>query len=192
MRPTFSIIAFTVLSGTGYGLWFLLGLALATDWLCAAHVDAESGHAYMVCIRAHLIDYALVIGFLLVSAGLVSSLGHLGKPQRAWRALSQWRSSWLSREGMLAIATYIPATALIFVAVKWQLVDSMEDATAVSRMLDWQRPLGILLCIGALFTVYCTAHIYSSLKPIRAWHHLAVVPLYLLLALYGGALCWWV
>ena len=191
MRPTFSIIAFTVLSGTGYGLWFLVGLALATDWLCAVHVDAELGNAYMVCIRAHLIDYALIVGFILVSAGLVSSLGHLGQPQRAWRALSQWRSSWLSREGVLAIATYMPAAALIFVAVDLLLVDSIEDATAASRMLDWQRPLGVLLSVGAALTVYCTAHIYSSLKPVRAWQHPAVVPLYLLFALYGGALCWW-
>ena len=40
---------------------------------------------------------------LLVSAGLLSSVGHLGKPLRAWRAFSQWRSSWLSREGVAAL-----------------------------------------------------------------------------------------
>jgi DMSO reductase anchor subunit len=33
---------------------------------------------------------ALAVG--LVSVGLLSSTLHLGHPERAWRALSQWRS----------------------------------------------------------------------------------------------------
>jgi DMSO reductase anchor subunit len=46
---------------------------------------------------------------LLVTLGLLSSTFHLGHPERAWRAFSQWRSSWLSREGVAAVATYLPA-----------------------------------------------------------------------------------
>ena len=40
-------------------------------------------------------------------AGLVGLSS--GRPERAWRAFSQWRSSWLSREGVLSVATAIPA-----------------------------------------------------------------------------------
>ena len=46
---------------------------------------------------------------MLITAGLLSSTVHLGRPERAWRAFSQWRTSWLSREGVAALATYIPA-----------------------------------------------------------------------------------
>jgi hypothetical protein len=52
----------------------------------------------------------------LVSLGLLSSTFHLGHPERAWRAFSQWRSSWLSREGVAAVATYLPA-GLLFLAL---------------------------------------------------------------------------
>ena len=93
MRPTFSIIFFTVISGAGYGLWMLVGLAFALAWpgclldaeICP--VDAQSS----VCGMPSTLAVAWATGFLLVSAGLLSSLAHLGQPQRAWRALSQWR-----------------------------------------------------------------------------------------------------
>jgi hypothetical protein len=60
---------------------------------------------------------SLVIGGVLVTLGLLSSTFHLGHPERAWRAFSQWRSSWLSREGVAAVATYVPAAALFLAIV---------------------------------------------------------------------------
>src|SRR3546814_9931283 len=47
-----------------------------------------------------------------ITAGLRSCTVHLGHPERAWRAFSQWRSSWLSREGVAAVIAYAPALAL--------------------------------------------------------------------------------
>ena len=85
MHPAWSIIFFTSASGLGLGLagWIVLGFLDLTD----------------------LVHLFLVSGFTfgLIGAGLVSSTLHLGHPERAWRALSQWRSSWLSREGVLAV-----------------------------------------------------------------------------------------
>src|SRR4249919_3531419 len=101
MHPTFSIVAFTTASGAGFGLLFLLGLAAPLGLLPA---DRWFGFA------------ALAIAFALAAGGLVASVFHLGRPERAWRAFSQWRSSWLSREGVLAVATFIPAA--IF-AIGW-------------------------------------------------------------------------
>ena len=57
----------------------------------------------------------VVIALGLITVGLLSSTFHLGHPERAWRAFSQWRSSWLSREGVAAVITYVPA--VIFGAV---------------------------------------------------------------------------
>lgn len=164
MRPTFSIICFTVLSGIGYGAWFLIGLGVAVGPLCSAPgarcaipFDSFAGWP---------------VAFACVSVGLLCSLGHLGKPARAWRALSQWRSSWLSREGVFALVTFVPALALIV----------LSHANGLARLS------GALLALGSLATVYCTANIYASLKPVRAWRDRHVMPAYLLLGLYGGSL----
>jgi DMSO reductase anchor subunit len=181
MRPTFSILFFTVLSGAGYGLWFLLGLAAAFG---EPGCDAATAAAACATRTGGYVG-ALAAGFVLVSAGLLCSLGHLGKPLRAWRALSQWRSSWLSREGVAALLTYLPALGLALPLLA-RATGSAAFASAAAL-----RIAGALLALGALLTVVCTANIYASLKPIRAWRDRRVVPGYLLLALYSGTLLAW-
>ena len=191
MRPTFSIIAFTLLSGTGYGLWFLLGLGLAIEWpVCVPMQSVIAPDVPLrFCEYPPLIGYALLAGFLMVTAGLLSSLGHLGQPRRAWRAFSQWRSSWLSREGVASIVTYVPAALLILIGLV--LLFRPMDETLGELAPAAARGLGATLALMSALTVYCTANIYSSLKPIRAWHNRYVVAIYLLLGLYGGAICLW-
>jgi DMSO reductase anchor subunit len=161
MRPTFSIIFFTVISGCGFGLLFLVGL------VCCANG--------MTMSRASMLA-ALGIGTSFAVAGLLSSLLHLGQPQRAWRALSQWRSSWLSREGVASILTFAPAFVLFWIIWK-------RDASGGARSV------GAALALMSFVTVVCTAGIYTSLKTIRAWHNGYVLPGYLLFgALSAG--CW--
>lgn len=159
MHPAFSVLFFTTLSGMGYGLWFFLGCQTLLS-------SSQSAQKPLV---------ALTLGFILVSVGLLSSTLHLGKPLRAWRAFSQWRSSWLSREGVLAIACFIPA--LIWIA---------------QLLLNWNfipySALAVLFIVLSIATVVCTAMIYSSLKPIPAWQHAYVVPSYLLFSLLTGGL----
>jgi sulfite dehydrogenase (quinone) subunit SoeC len=117
---------------------------------------------------------ALALG--LISLGLLASTLHLGHPERAWRAVSQWRSSWLSREGVMALLTYLPA--LIF-AAGWVL---LRTTGGVFRLF------ALLAAAGAAVTVWCTGMIYASLKPIRQWHHPLVAPIYLAFALMTGSL----
>lgn len=182
MRPTFSIIAFTVLSGIGYGAWFLLGLGLAIGPVSFTpgnplHYGGNTLHARWLFVD----PLAFVVAFALVIGGLLCSLGHLGQPQRAWRALSQWRSSWLSREGVLALATFVPALGVAVALLMPQTARYLFD----TQTRSW---LGIALALGAVATVYCTSKIYASLKTVRAWHDTLVTPAYLLLSLHGGAL----
>jgi len=158
MHPAFSVIFFTTMSGAGYGLWFWLGVM---PWF-----------GQSVPRTTALI--ALALGFVLTSLGLLSSTLHLGKPQRAWRAFSQWRSSWLSREGVLALFCLLPAGW--FAIATWQGLDA--------------RIAGTLLAALSLATVACTAMIYVSLKPIPAWRHAVVLPVYLLFALLTGGLAY--
>jgi DMSO reductase anchor subunit len=80
MHPAFSVIFFTTASGAGYGLLALLGI-LAPLGL----VPADAGFGAL----------ALGLALVLITAGLLASSLHLGHPERAWRAFSQWRSSWL-------------------------------------------------------------------------------------------------
>lgn len=161
MHPAFSVIFFTTASGLGYGLWFWLSLSL---------LASPGSHSAQV---THLAG--LAAGFVLVSLGLLSSTLHLGKPLRAWRAFSQWRTSWLSREGVLALASYVPLLA-------WaaMLVAGHALAKPLAPAL-----LG-LLALLSLATVACTAMIYASLKPIPAWCHRLVLPAYLGFALLTG------
>jgi DMSO reductase anchor subunit len=192
MRPTFSIIVFTVLSGAGYGLWFLLGLGVVIGWPnCGAAAASGDSTVGAMCVYAPVIDYALLVGFVLVSVGLLSSVAHLGQPLRAWRALSQWRSSWLSREGVVALLTYVPAIAIaVSLLLPWWRNDGLSGPLESWFHLAL-RPLGALLALGALLTVFCTANIYASLKPVRAWRNRFVVPGYFLLGVYSGALILW-
>ncbi len=162
MKPGLSVIFFTTVSGAGYGMLFWLGILDAFGRMPGARWFGVIG---------------VIVAMALASAGLVASTAHLGRPERAWRAISQWRSSWLSREGIAALVAYAPAVAL---AVSWAVLGA--DAP-----LTWA--FGLLAALAAFATVVCTAMIYRSLKPVRQWHNGFVLPNYLLLAAFSGAAC---
>jgi DMSO reductase anchor subunit len=160
MHPAFSVIFFTVASGAGYGLFALLGLGNALGLVPA---DRFFG----LC--------SLGLAATLITAGLFSSTAHLGHPERAWRALGQWRSSWLSREGVAALAAYVP---LAVFGIFWAIFGIVDGFVAIA---------GLLGTVLACATVFATAMIYQSLKPIHQWHNRLVVPGYLAMAVASGA-----
>jgi DMSO reductase anchor subunit len=161
MHPAYSVILFTTASGAGYGL--LIWLALA-----AVFSGAPSSWSFGLV--------GLGLALVLITGGLLSSTAHLGHPERAWRAFSQWRSSWLSREGVLAVATYLPAGLL---AIAWIFFEQTGGVAVL---------FALLTVVLATATICCTAMIYASLRTIRAWAQPLTVPNYLLLALASGAL----
>ncbi|WP_372618822.1 dimethyl sulfoxide reductase anchor subunit family protein [Falsiroseomonas sp.] len=158
MNPAPSIVFFTTASGAGYGLLFWLGVLRAFGLVPPAPA---------------LGILALLIALALITAGLLSSLKHLGRPERAWRALSQWRSSWLSREGVAAIATYVPAGLFLLALV--------AESPALATLT------GLLAAAGAVVTTWATGMIYASLRPVRQWHHPMVPWGYLLFGAFCGA-----
>ncbi len=165
MNPAFSVLFFTVLSGAGLGALALIALF---DIGAAAGVVA-------VLMPPRLIALAATIAWLLVAAGLCSSALHLANPKNAWRAWSQWRTSWLSREAVVSLA-FMPAAA-IYVACWWW------DAPPAAR-----AALAVVVLLLAWTTLFCTAMIYASLKPIRQWHTRRVPLNFLLLGHASGAL----
>lgn len=161
MRPALSVIFFTTASGAGFALIILLGLAVPLGLL-----PATPGFGLV----------ALATAIILAAGGLVSSTFHLGRPERAWRAFSQWRSSWLSREGILSVLTFLPS--MIF-GIGWVVFGRTGGLVALC---------GILAAALAAATIYCTGMIYASLKPIHQWHNAWVVPNYFALGLMSGLL----
>ena len=154
MHPAPSVIVFTSLSGLGFGLLVFLGLGLppVTGW---------------VAFFLYLIAYALAVG------GLLASTFHLGHPERALKAFTQWRTSWLSREAWLSVAALLVMGVYAFAAV---FLD-----TALT-LVGWT---GAAL---SLVTVYSTSMIYAQLRTVPRWHQ-PLTPLHLLsLSIAGGAL----
>ena len=160
MHPAYSVILFTTASGAGYGLLFWMSLA--------ATFGALPGGRALGLV-------ALAFALALITIGLLSSTLHLGRPERAIGAFSQWRSSWLSREGVAAVATYVPAGLLW---LSWLFYFHGDIFHLVAA----------LAAIGAVVTVYCTGMIYGSLRTIRQWHKPLVPVFYLAAAASTGAL----
>lgn len=151
MNPALSVIFFTVFSGAGLGLLLVGAVAAAAGRISSPKM-------------------VLLVAVILTVAGLLSSTLHLGQPMRAWRAFSQWRTSWLSREGVAAVATLMLAT------------------------LTWWFPhaeaLWLLLGLTAAITLRCTAGIYTSLKTVPEWHNRWVLPVFSSLSVSAGSLVW--
>jgi DMSO reductase anchor subunit len=153
MHPAPSLIVFTVLSGLGFGLLFWLGLGLRNPTGFAA-----------------LVFYGL--GYGLAGIGLIAAAFHLGHPERALKAFSQWRSSWLSREAVLSLAALVV----------------MAPHAASAAFTDRPLPvLGWLAALLALATLVATAMIYAQIRAVPRWHHWTTPSVFVLAALAGGA-----
>lgn len=160
MHPAYSVIVFTTASGAGYGLLILASILSLTGYI-------EPTRWLGTTIFG--------LGLALVTTGLLSSTLHLGRPERAWRAFSQWRTSWLSREGVLAVFTFLPILAFAF---GWIIHGTVAMPWAMA---------GIVAIVGAVATVWCTGMIYASLKTVRRWHNPMVTPIYVVLSAMTGS-----
>lgn len=153
MHPAPSVILFTVLSGLGFGFLACLNLGLIQPQGLGGFV-------------------AFAIGYAFAVSGLVASTFHLGHPERALRAFTQWRTSWLSREGWAAVLALL-ATAPV-------ALGAMAGA----------RPglLGLIAALLCLATIGCTSMIYAQLKTVPRWNSWITPALFFGFALTGGAI----
>ena len=160
MHPAKSVIFFTTASGAGYGMMVWLAVLAALGMLPQDTV-------------MRLLVFGLA--FALIVGGLLSSTFHLGRPGRAWRAMSQWRTSWLSREGLAAIIGFMPLGLFALISI-----------FGIAEM-TLGLVFGLIGAAMALLTLYCTAMIYASLRTIPAWHNGWTVAGYLTLGPMNGA-----
>ncbi len=136
------MIFFTTLSGAGQGLFITL-----------AGVDAATATGQAAAVGAPFYLTGAVLTVLLCGAGLVAATFHLGHPLRAWRAMAQWRTSWLSRE-------VIVLPLFMAVAAGWGLAWLSRSPTFA---------LGLAGCALALLLYLCTGMIYGAVAVIREW-----------------------
>jgi DMSO reductase anchor subunit len=171
MNPAFSVIFLTTLIGVGQGLF--LALFSSQTYTLVNVLPAQSGMYYAV---GGLLALALLV------AGLVLSFFHLGHPERAWRAASQWRTSWLSRE-VIALPV-VMGLVLLYV-----VVNGLELEV---DLFGWGRPGQLALAVGvigaaanlALFV--CTGMVYAAIKFLQEWASPLTVINYFLLGSASG------
>lgn len=161
MHPALSVIFFTVLSGAGLGLYALLVLAQLSGSSAALGASMQLGGG--------------MLALALVAAGLVSSTFHLANPKNAWRGVTQFRYSWLSREAVLAFLFF--PLALAYLAT-----DYFGFARAT------QIALGSLSVALAWAILFSTGMIYACLKTIRQWHTPLVPAVFIANGHFSGAL----
>lgn len=158
MHPAFSVIFLTTLIGVGQGLF--LALFSAQAYGMAKILPAQDGSFFAV-------GGFLALLFLL--GGLFAAVFHLGKPSyfitRAWRGMTQWRTSWLSRE-LIAMPIMI-GLVFIYTAVYYFGL----DADLYGWGVEGQLPLtvGIVTAIAAVALFVCTGMIYAAVKFLQEW-----------------------
>jgi DMSO reductase anchor subunit len=152
MHPAPSVILFTTFAGAGFGLLAFLGAGL----------PALTG-------LAAFMHFALA--YVLATGGLFASAFHLGHPERALLAFTQWRTSWLSREAWAATVTLLVAAPL-----------------ALGQIFGIPLPIGPAVTALAILTTVTTAMIYAQLRSVPRWHDWTTPVHFVTLSLAGGAL----
>ena len=156
MHPAPSIILFTVLSGFGFGLISIIGILQFLS----------------VISMFDLIIYS-IIGVIFATVGLVSSFFHLANKKNAIKSLSQWQTSWLSREAIASIFCLL----VVFGNIIW----------AVSKN-NYISEVGVVLFFLSLFTIFTTSMIYAQLKTVPSWNNALTPAIFICAALTGGAI----
>lgn len=174
MHPTFSVIFLTTLIGVGQGLF--LALFTEQSYSAANLLPGQDSSFYVT-------GSFIALGFLI--GGLVAAVGHLGKPSyfitRAWRGVTQWRTSWLSRELILMPLVML----LVFLYGVFHYFGWDANVFGVEK-LDGQLTLILgTITTAAVFGLFiATGMIYASIKFLQEWACALTVVNYIIL---GGA-----
>lgn len=171
MKPAFSVIFLTTLLGAGQGLFLALFThqSYALFGLLPLQPDAFYG-------------YGSALALLFLAGGLIASFFHLGRPERAWRSATQWRSSWLSRE-VIALPAFM-GVVFLYGAVHLLGWKPVLVNLPGGQVIDPGIALGVVGTLLAFALFICTGMIYACVRFLREWQSPLTVVNYILL---GGA-----
>ncbi|MBK9020469.1 MAG: dimethyl sulfoxide reductase anchor subunit [Sulfuritalea sp.] len=172
MHPAFSVIFLTTLIGAAQGLF--LALFTAQSYAAFKLLPQPDAHAFY--------GQGSLLALVLLIAGLGASFFHLGHPERAWRAATKWRTSWLSRE-VIVLPAFMGVVFLYGLA-HWLGWHPVMMTLPGGLPVDPSAILGVAGTLLAFALFVCTAMIYASLKFLAEWHSPLTVINYILL---GGA-----
>ena len=158
MNPAFSVVIFTTIAGAAQGLVVTLALALLAG----------------LAIAPGFVSASLMLAVVMLLIGLAASFAHLGRPERAWRAVLMWRTSWLSRE-VIVLPAFIGVVALWWLALRAG-VDMGKSAPLL--------PLAAIVLAALLW--YSTPMIYACLRFIQEWAQPLTLVNFTLIGLSSG------
>ena len=171
MKPAFSVIFLTTLIGAGQGLF--LALFTHQSYALFGLLPMQSDNFY---------GYGTLIVLVLLAAGLAASFLHLGHPERAWRAATQWRTSWLSRE-VIVLPAFMGVVCLFGVSHLFGIRPEIVTLPG-GQVVDLSALLGAAGTLLAFALFVCTAMIYACLRFLKEWNSPLTVINYILM---GGS-----
>ncbi|MCK9387248.1 MAG: dimethyl sulfoxide reductase anchor subunit [Sulfuritalea sp.] len=172
MHPAFSVIFLTTLIGAAQGLF--LALFTVQSYAAFKLLPPPDAHAFY--------GQGSLLALALLGAGLVASFFHLGRPERAWRSIAMWRTSWLARE-VIVLPAFVGVVFLYGLA-HWLNWHPVLMTLPGGLPVDPSAILGVAGTLLAFALFICTAMIYACVKFLREWHSSLTVINYILL---GGA-----
>ena len=176
MHPAFSVIFLTTLIGTGQGLFLALftGQVFSQFKLMPEQQDTDF---YVI---------GSVVALVFLSLGLFASFFHLGRPERAWRTATKWKTSWLSREVIAlpaAMAGIFAYGAAHYLGLTEPLF-TMPGGTGIDATLI----AGLIATVATYALFVCTGMIYGCIKFLQEWHTPLTVINFTLLGMASGFL----
>ena len=174
MRPEFSVIFLTTLIGAGQGLF----LALVATQIGALFdlLPAQDGRSFYAT--------GSLVALVATGLGLVASFFHLGRPERGWRAIARWRTSWLSRE-VIVLPAFM-AAVFAYGLAHWAGWRPALATLPGGEIVDATLVIGVAASILAFALFVCTAMIYACLPFLREWHSPLTVLNFVLLGSASG------
>ncbi|PSR26854.1 MAG: DMSO reductase [Sulfobacillus thermosulfidooxidans] len=162
MRPTWPLLALTLLQGLSVGLMSIAAILLFTQPHDPKMIFILQGTA-----------------FITGGIGGLSSIFHMHRLQGAKYVLRRLKTSWLSREA-LSTGLYMMVVAL---TVLVHLV-----ALPLSGL--WQT-LSVIAAVFGVAAVYITAMLYATIRAMRSWHSPLTVLMFFGAAALSGTLWAW-
>ncbi|HRJ54246.1 MAG TPA: dimethyl sulfoxide reductase anchor subunit [Candidatus Thiothrix moscowensis] len=174
MNPAFSVIFLTTLIGAGQGLF--LALYTSEVYNSFGIVGGTS--------PSHMYATGILVVMLLMGLGLFASFFHLGRPERAWRAATMWRTSWLAREVIVLPA--FTGAALVWGTLHYFGFDPVLVTNSAGTEFKLSLVVGFVAALLAFLLYLCTGMIYAAVKFIQEWATPLTVINYTLLGLSSG------
>lgn len=171
MKPAFSVIFLTTLLGAGQGLF--LALFTHQSYALFGLLPMQSDAFY---------GYGSALALMFLGGGLIASFFHLGRPERAWRSATQWRTSWLSRE-VIVLPAFM-GVVFLYGAAHLAGYRPVVVTLPSGLLIDLSVVIGAAGTLLAFALFLCTGMIYACLRFLREWYSPLTVINYILM---GGS-----